>query len=206
MIKHMYFFAPPVLSFRAIAHFVITIVLFTSTLCHADDWTIEQLMQTLAQAKPNHANFVEKKFISILDKPVESSGELFFTAPDHLEKRTLLPKPESLIVTGNKLTVERGSKKYNLALQSYPELAVFINSIRGTLAGDLVALKSHFQVALEGSAKQWTLHLFPIDKKMQSLLNQIRIVGLNHQVSSIEINQADGDSSLMTITPLDDTK
>jgi hypothetical protein len=202
----MFSLATPALSFRVIAHFAITIMLFTCTLCHADDWTIEQLMQTLAQAKPNHASFVEKKFISILNKPVESSGELFFTAPDHLEKRTLLPKPESLIVTGNKLTVERGSKKYNLTLQSYPELAIFINSISGTLAGDLAALKSHFQVALEGSPKQWTLHLFPIDKKMQSMLNQIRIVGMNHQVSSIEINQADGDSSLMTITPLDDIK
>jgi hypothetical protein len=200
----MFYLTPRNLSSKLFAHFATTILLFTCTLCHADDWNVEQLMQTLAQAKPNHASFVEKKYISILDKPVESSGELFFTAPDHLEKRTLLPKPESLIVTGDKLIVERGTKKYNLTLQSYPELAVFIDSIRGTLAGDLVSLKSHFQVALEGSAKQWTLHLFPIDKKTQSMLNQIRIAGLNHQVSSIEINQADGDSSLMTISPLDD--
>jgi hypothetical protein len=200
----MFYLTPRNLSSKLFAHFATTILLFTCTLCHADDWNVEQLMQTLAQAKPNHASFVEKKYISILDKPVESSGELFFTAPDHLEKRTLLPKPESLIVNGDKLIVERGTKKYNLTLQSYPELAAFIDSIRGTLAGDLVSLKSHFQVELEGSAKQWTLHLFPIDKKMQSMLNQIRIAGLNHQVGSIEINQADGDSSLMTISPLDD--
>ncbi|MFW5431374.1 MAG: LolA-related protein [Methylophilaceae bacterium] len=199
----MFYLTAPFFCFKPAVRLGLALMLLAYSICHADGWDVEQLMQSLAEATPDHASFVEKKYIAILDKPVESSGELFFTAPDHLEKRTLLPKPESLIVTGNKLIVERGSKKYNLSLQSYPELAILLNSIRGTLAGDLASLRQHFQVAVEGSAQQWTLHLFPLDKKMQSLLNRIHIVGLHSQVLSIEITQADGDSSLMSIKPLD---
>jgi outer membrane lipoprotein-sorting protein len=170
---------------------------------HADTLTIAQLMQKLEKAKPSHATFTEKKHIALLDEPVESSGELFFTAPDHLEKRTLLPKPESLIVDGNKIFIERGSKTYYFTMQNLPELGVFINSIRGTLAGDLKSLERSFQLSLKGNIDQWTLQLLPTNKKMQKLLNNIQIVGLNDQIHSIEISQVDGDSSHMLIKPVD---
>jgi outer membrane lipoprotein-sorting protein len=179
------------------------LALLFSAACNAENFTIVQLMQTLEKAKPSHATFIETKHIALLDQPVVSSGELFFTAPDHLEKRTLLPKPESLIVDGNKILIERGSKTYYFTLQNMPELGAFINSIRGTLAGDLNALKRSFQLSLEGNAKQWTLQLAPTNEKMQKILQHIRIAGLNNQIHSIEIFQTDGDSSLMAIKPMD---
>ena len=61
-------------------------------------WDITQLMQGLAQNKSGRASFVETKHIAMLDKPVESSGELLFTAPGRLEKRTFKPKPESVLI------------------------------------------------------------------------------------------------------------
>ena len=116
-------------------------------------------MRGLAQTRSGHASFVEKKSIAMLDKPVESSGELFYTAPDHLEKRTLKPKPESMMVDGDTLVIERGRQKYRLQLQDYPELAAFIDSIRGTLAGDRKALERNYRLSLDGSAEHWTLQL-----------------------------------------------
>jgi outer membrane lipoprotein-sorting protein len=193
-------------SLRAIRTMLFTLALALPATGHTaegnTDWNINQLMRDLAQARPDHASFVEKKSIAILDKAVESSGELFFSAPDHLEKRTLKPKPESLIVNGGDLLIERGRKKYHLQLQDYPELAAFINSIRGTLAGDLKALERNYRLSLDGTAERWTLQLLPLDAKMQAVLQHIHIAGVRDQVRSIEITQTDGDSSLMTIEKL----
>ena len=185
--------------------FLLLSVFYTSS-SFASDLTIKALMQTLAAAKPSHATFKENKYIALLDEPVESTGELFFTAPSHLEKRTLTPKKESLIVDGNKILIERGSKTYYFTMQNLPELGVFINSIRGTLAGDLNALQRHFELSLTGTVKQWQLTLIPTDKKMQALLQHIQIAGLNHQIKTIEITQTDGDHSTMAITPVDQPK
>ncbi len=77
-------------------------------------WDLQQLMDSLAQNKSGRATFVETKRLAVLSKPIESSGELLYTAPDKLEKRTLKPKPESMIVDGDALIVERGSQKYQL--------------------------------------------------------------------------------------------
>ena len=165
----------------------------------AAEWDIDQLMRGLAQIRSGHARFVEKKSIAILDKPVESSGELFYTAPDYLEKRTIKPKPESMILDRGTLSIERGRQKHALPLQDYPELAAFIDSIRGTLAGDRKALERNYRLSLDGTAEQWTLQLLPVDERMQAVVKRIRVAGVRDAVRSIEITQADGDSSLMLI-------
>ena len=165
-------------------------------------WDVQQLMQNLSQNKSGQATFVEKKYIAVFDKPIESSGDLLYTAPDRLEKRTLKPKPESMIVSGNELVVVRGRQKHIVQLQNYPELAAFIDSIRGTLAGDLKALERNYQLSLEGTAERWTLQLVPVGDKMRAVVQRIRIAGVADDLRSVEITQADGDRSLMTIEKL----
>lgn len=174
-----------------------------STLSHAEStFTIDQLMQSLAATQSGHASFVEKKSIAILDKPVESSGELFYTAPDRLEKRTLKPKPESMLLEKDKMIVEQRGKKRTLQLQNYPEVAAFIDSIRGTLAGDRQSLERAYQLTLTGDEKNWHLTLLPIDDKMKKIVAKISIAGSANLLQTIDILQADGDSSQMIITPI----
>lgn len=173
-----------------------------TVLAKSDDWGLQQLMNSLAEGREGHARFVERKSIAMLDGPIESSGELFYRAPDHLERRTLKPKVESMIVDGDTLVIDRDDQQYRLQLQEYPELAAFIDSIRGTLAGDRQMLESKYRLSLEGQVNDWTLQLLPIDEKMQAVIWRIRISGMQNTVRSIEITQADGDSSLMRIDRL----
>ena len=177
-------------------------LLVSPAISHAADLDIDQLMRGLAQTRASHARFVETKSIAMLDQPVESSGELFYSAPNRLEKRTLKPRRESMLVDGSALLIERGRKKHRLQLQDYPELAAFIDSIRGTLAGDRAALERNYKLSLDGSAARWTLQLLPTNKKMQAVVRHIRITGVREGVSSVEVTQTDGDSSLMLIENL----
>ncbi len=176
--------------------------LLSSPYSHAAAWDLDQLMRNLAQTRAGHASFVETKSIAILDQPIVSSGELFYTAPDKLEKRTLKPKAENMLVEGDNLRIERGRQKYHLQLADYPELAAFIDSIRGTLAGDRKALERSYQLNLEGTAANWTLQLVPNTARMQQVVSRIRITGVRDEVRSIDITQADGDSSQMRIEKL----
>ena len=87
----------------------------------------------------------------------------------------------------------------NSLLEGSPEVAAFIESIRGTLAGDRKALESAYELTLQGSMQDWELVLTPIDSKMKKMVERIRISGVEDELRTIEISQADGDSSLMTI-------
>ena len=170
---------------------------------HAEDtWDLDLLLQSLATIRSSHASFIEKKFIAILDTPVESSGELFYTAPDRLEKRTMKPKAESMVLDKDKLIVEQRGKKHILSLQSYPEIAAFIDSIRGTLAGDRKALERSYKLSIAGTQQDWDLNLLPLDDKMKKVVASINISGSGNMLETIKIKQADGDSSVMMISPL----
>jgi outer membrane lipoprotein-sorting protein len=173
-----------------------------SLFARAADWGVAQLFESLAKQKATRATFQEKKFLALLDKPVESSGELVFTPPDRLEKRTLKPKPESVVVDRDVMTLERGGKRQSLALRDNPAIAVLIDSIRATLAGDLALLTRTYSAGLDGNAARWKLTLRPLDPSLGVLVERIEIGGTQAQVRSVEIFQADGDRSLMTLSPL----
>lgn len=163
---------------------------------------VGQLMQELARHKGGKARFVEKKTISLLDKPVISTGEMSFTAPDRLEKRTLTPKLETLLLDKDVLSIERDKHKLTINLSNQPEALAFVDSIRGTLSGNRAALEKNYALYLAGSAEKWTLTLLPSEPKIAALLQRITVTGSRHQLRSIEYLQADGDRSLLTIEPL----
>ncbi len=168
----------------------------------AEPWTLERLMQGLAHTRAARASFVEKKTVRILEQPLVASGELSFTAPDRLEKRTLRPRPELLLLQGDTLTLERAGQTTRLDLRSHPEVAAFTESIRGTLAGDRQALERNYLLSLQGSEASWVLTLIPADAAMRALVERVRIAGRHADLSVIEIQQANGDSSLMSVQRL----
>lgn len=175
--------------------------IFLCVSCHAGDWALADLMQLLAQQKSGKASFVEKKYIGILDKPLESSGELSFDAPDRLEKRTLKPRAEAMLLDGDKLTVTMHERRpINLRLQDHPEIATLVESIRGTLSGDKAALEKNYTIDFTGVQSKWQLTLAPVQKEVAKVVRQIRIGGADANIKLITFDQVDGDRFVMTIS------
>ncbi len=167
----------------------------------ADVSNLDRVMGALAERRQGHVSFTEKKFIALLDQPVESSGELLYSAPDRLEKKTLKPKPEDLVLEGGVVTAQRGKHHYTLDLKQYPQVLPFIESIRATLAGDRAALERVFKVDFTGNFEHWNLDLVPLDAKLAKTVSVIHIEAQKDFIDTVEIREADGDRSLMTISP-----
>jgi outer membrane lipoprotein-sorting protein len=160
---------------------------------------LDDVMHSLAQRRHGQVSFVEQQFLSMLKRPVESYGELIYDAPNRLEKRTIEPRPETLVVEGDVVTVQRGRRSHVLDLKAYPQILPFIESIRATLAGDRAALERLFRLEFAGSEMRWTLVLTPLDARLAKTVAQIRIDGSRDELSRVEIRQPDGDRSLMTL-------
>lgn len=175
---------------------------FLGWCCTASAWDIADLMQTLAANPGGKATFTEKRQLAILDKPLQMSGELVFAPPAYLEKRTLTPRPELLVLEGDRLRFESGSQKLAININTQPELIAFIDSIRGTLTGNRSRLEENFALSLSGTRAQWTLILLPSDTQIANYVSRITISGHDDKVTTIEYQQTDGDKSVMRIRPL----
>ncbi len=179
------------------------LILAALTLPALAAFDVGQLMDELARHKGGKARFVERKYISLLDKPVVSSGEMSYTAPDRLEKRTLLPKVETLLLDKETLSIEREKQKLTIKLSNQPEALAFVDSIRGTLTGNRAALEKNYALFLAGNAEKWTLTLLPSDQKIAAIVQRIIVSGSKNQIRSIEYLQADGDRSVMSIESIE---
>jgi outer membrane lipoprotein-sorting protein len=167
----------------------------------AGSYSLQQLMQAMSQVKTSRATFVEKKYLSIANMPLEYTGGLAYNAPDKLEKFTQTPKAERMLLEGDKLTLENAKKQRRVVMLSeYPMVRAFTESIRSVLAGDLASLQRFYKVSLEGSEAQWHLLLAPTEPSMQGVVKEIRFEGSKAAIKTIEITEKQGDRSVMTIT------
>ncbi|MCE1239449.1 MAG: outer membrane lipoprotein carrier protein LolA [Azonexaceae bacterium] len=168
----------------------------------AHAFELGELMRLLAAHPGGKARFVETRYLAVLDKPLVARGEMTYTPPNRLEKRTLAPKAETLILDRDLLTLERGQQKLSINLASQPEALAFVDSIRGTLAGDRAALERNYALHLSGSQDKWVLTLLPRDQKIAGIVQRITVRGSQRQTRSIEYLQADGDRVELAIEPV----
>lgn len=158
-------------------------------------------MGLLAKQKSGEARFTEQRFVRGLEGPLDASGTLSFQAPDKMTRRTLTPRPESMVVDGNTLTLSRGGRTRTMTLDSMPELLGMVEAMRGTLTGNTQSLARYFRASVSGTPDKWTLDLVPIDEKLSAQVRTLRLSGRAGEVLGIEMEFIGGDRSVMSITP-----
>ena len=164
---------------------------------------IDQLMADLASSKGGRARFVEKRHVALLDKPVEARGEMIYTPPDRLEKRTLVPRAETLVLDNDRISIERDNRKLTINLGGRPEALAFVDSMRSLLSGKRDVLQRQYALSLTGDSGRWILTMLPSDPAVAAVLLRITVSGSRSQVRHIDYLLVDGDRLEIAIEPLE---
>lgn len=163
--------------------------------------TLEELLRKIGGKASQQTRFVEKKYLAVLDAPVESAGVLRYQAPDRLEKITERPISESMMLEGDLLVVQRDGRRRSIPAAHLPGVAALVGGLRDTLGGDAKALRRMFKVVVQGVAAGWQIDLLPSDPTSAELVNRITLRGEGDLLLEVETLQADGDRSVMTLSP-----
>ena len=140
--------------------------------------------------------------MAMLKEPLQSSGELFYDAPDRLEKRTLKPRPEVLLLEHGVLTAQRGHRQHVVSLADTPQLVPFVESIRATLAGDRGGARALLHRGLSrATLRTGRCTSSPQEASVARSVQEVRISGERDAIREVEIRQSDGDRSRLTIGP-----
>lgn len=160
-------------------------------------------MQMLARVQESHATFIEIKVMANLTRPLQSSGRLSYHRPSHLEKITLEPQAEELVVDGNRLMLAEGNEApRTIDLNGEPVIRALVDAIRGTLSGDLTALRRSYRVNMEGDPTAWRLTLTPMDPGVAQLIVSTTIEGAGTSLRTVQTALTNGDVNRMTIAPI----
>jgi Outer membrane lipoprotein carrier protein LolA-like len=167
-----------------------------------NDVLLTSVMNRLAAVKSAKADFTEKKFVKLLNAPVESAGVLIYTAPDRFEKHTKNPVEERMTVERDTVTLDNVAKKkkQQIFIPQFPALAAIVDAMRGALSGNLPQLQQAFSIKASGTNVRWKLHLVPLEANQYAYIHAVDVAGRDDFIESIEILQSDGDRSVMSMT------
>jgi hypothetical protein len=163
--------------------------------------SVDALLKKIGGKPVQQTRFVEKKYLAVLDAPVESSGVLRYQAPARLEKNTERPMQESMMIDGDLLVVEREGKRRSMPAAQFPGVAALVGGLRDILGGNAEALRRLFKVVIQGDASRWQMDLLPSDPTSAQLVNRITLRGRDDKLLEVETLQADGDRSVMSLSP-----
>jgi hypothetical protein len=171
-----------------------------TTLAETPDAGLDSILASLAQRHHGHALYSEQIESALFKRPLLTSGELFFDAPDRLEKKTLKPASEDLLVEGDVVTIVRGTHRTSMRLSDNPQLGPLLNGIRATLAGDRSALERDFQLAFKADESGWALTLQPLPTESKPLYKRIQIHGVDGTVQHVALERVTGERTTMTLS------
>lgn len=160
------------------------------------------LMARLASIPERRATFREERTLAALTTPLVSTGRLFYRRPDYLEKDTLWPLPERVVIDGSRLIISDPSSNdppHVVPLDAQPGLRTLTDATRAPLAGDLDTLRRAFTIVISGTLAAWTLDLVPTNPAVSKLLTSIHLTGQDSWIASIRTIQANGDTTALQI-------
>jgi outer membrane lipoprotein-sorting protein len=157
------------------------------------------LTQLLSQVKSGEAVFTEKRMVSMLERTLESSGRLSFSAPDTFVRETLKPRHEKVAVVGNTVTMSSGNRTRTMRLDAVPEAAVIVEAIRGTLMGNRSLIERNFNATVTGQPQRWMLELVPMEPGLREIVRSVQLSGQHGAVREVVVAMADGDRSVTSI-------
>lgn len=162
-------------------------------------WGVKSLLMSLSRHQRHKVFFSEKKYLTMLDVPIITSGELIYHPPDFLEKKIKVPVEEVMIIDGHHLTFKTQGKTYHINASGHPGIIFFSRFMEAMLGGQYNSLNKFFSVSLLGSQKNWKLILHPPKKHDASSIERIIVSGKYHHVSRMKIIYKNNSYSVMTL-------
>ena len=158
---------------------------------------LAELMDRMAATSGVIADFREQKQIALLEKPLESSGQIYFAPPNRLARFTLEPNPSVLIIDGEKLRFQQGtSEKFDLS--GNPMARTFIDNFIVLFNGDLSKLQDLYYTNFSAEGNRWSLILEPRRSPLRGIVKEIALRGNQQGIREIVMQNWDGDRTSTT--------
>src|SRR2546423_4352388 len=160
---------------------------------------LERIREKRAVAPSMQADFQEQRKIHLLDEPINSSGKIWFQAPNKFRVERKGNAPSLTVSDGQQISIYypnfKSAERYSLAKRSPVDAA--ISAI--TTALNLENVEHTFHITVEKSEKGYDLELTPRNPSMKRIFQKLLLHLSNDLVAErTDMLQANGDRTVTT--------
>jgi hypothetical protein len=156
--------------------------------------------RSLSTARAVRGQFVQRRHLAGLSKPLESSGDFLFARDVGIEWHTAQPFDSQFVLTHDTMTQrDEGGEPMRISAADQPALTVVSRVFFALFALDFTALSQDFTMAgIDGGQQPWQLRLRPKTAALGSVFREALISG-DATVKSVTLDDANGDSTVIEL-------
>ena len=160
---------------------------------------ITELFHAWNQVKTGHKSFIEEQFDPFLEISQTQFGEMFYQSPNLLEQHYEKPLAGIITFSPTMIKLDFPNRQLELPVESFPEIAVFLQTFLNLLNGNLARLQKEFLLTFQANENQdWQLNLTPINE-LKHHIQTIKIVGSQTEIQSILLTKTSGEWRKITL-------
>jgi hypothetical protein len=138
--------------------------------------------------------FTEEKRMTVLRKPLTSSGHLLFIPTRGLYRHLQQPFVQEMLITPEAIHQRQASNRITtLPLDTLPGAKAFVGAFLALFSGSWDALLTHFEVYFAQDTSQWHLGLKPTNEATAKMIACLVLEGKETQLDALWMQERNGD-------------
>lgn len=161
----------------------------------AEPDTLAQISAQMEQHPVVRAEFVQSKQMSVLKRPLVTSGHLVFSRRHGVLWQIEQPYRMSYVLGEERIIeIAADGTRRERGLRDVPGLAEVGRVVRAMLGTNTVVLRELFEVSVQGSPEKWNIDLKPRQSQVAQFISGLHLAG-GRFVESIRIGETSGDTT-----------
>ncbi|WP_378175367.1 outer membrane lipoprotein carrier protein LolA [Aquimarina sp. SS2-1] len=158
----------------------------------------KEVSESAQKSKTIVNTFVQLKHIDFLSNDIESSGDLYFKAPDIIKWSYTKPYEYSVIFKEKKLFINDAGKKSDINLASNKVFKKLNDLIAKSVSGDMLD-DTQFSMSFFKDKNQYIAKLLPKDPTLENMFKEIILSfdANDYLVSSVKLIEPSDDYTLI---------
>lgn len=140
------------------------------------------------------SDFVQTKYIQLMQESAVSSGKLFYKAPNVLKWEYSSPYNYMILFKENQLFINDNGDKSVTSLRSNKLFEKLVSLISGSVNGKLLADQENFDISFFRNGEKVSAVIIPRDQSLKQMFSEIILIfGKDHRLNSVQLMEEEGD-------------
>ena len=140
------------------------------------------------------SDFVQTKYIQLMQESAVSSGKLYYKAPNVLKWEYSSPYNYMILFKENQLFINDNGDKSVTSLRSNKLFEKLVSLISGSVNGKLLADQENFDISFFRNGEKVSAVIIPRDQSLKQMFSEIILIfGKDHRLNSVQLMEEEGD-------------
>ncbi len=162
---------------------------------------MQQINAVASAMKTMQCDFVQTKYIKMLNDKMVSRGKMYYQQSDKLRWEYTSPYTYAFVLNGSKVLISKGNRSDVINVNQSKFFKEIARIMMNSVVGKCLTEKKDFKASISGTSTEYVATLYPQQKQMQQMFQKI-ILHFNRQkstVSKVELIEKKGDRTVIEL-------